>query len=93
MQASVGRVIPGETGARSSGEGFCSLSGLSRNQVCQEARQIRRKFSVVQNLCPFSSPESALILVSAKNRDLWDPQPSNECAYLSHARAIERAWG
>ena len=35
----------------------------------------------------FSSPEAALLLVSTKNRDLWPPQRSNECACLSRARA------
>ena len=36
----------------------------------------------------FSSPEAAIHLASAMDRDLWPTQRSNTCACLSHARAI-----
>ena len=42
----------------------------------------------VSALPAFSSPEAAIHLASAMDRDLWPTQRSNDCACLSHARAI-----
>ena len=43
------------------------------------------------NRCPvLSSPEAALLLVSAKDRDLWPPQRSNDwaCAWFELFRSL-----
>ena len=47
LQASFSRIVTSKTGSRSSGEGLCSMSGLSGNQVRQETHQVGREFCLV----------------------------------------------